>query len=172
MKNSLLKYILIYIVLVALQVFIFNNIQLNGFINPYIYVLFILILPFDVRGWWLLVLSFVLGLSIDLFEHTPGLHAAATVFMGFCRPGILRLVGEKEDLEPGQYPNIRDFGTLWFFTYSVILVFLHHLILFYLEIFRWNEFFITLLKVIINTALSTILIMIIQFLFYSKTKRT
>ena len=56
MKNSLLKYILIYIVLVALQVFIFNNIQLNGFINPYIYVLFILILPFDVRGWWLLVL--------------------------------------------------------------------------------------------------------------------
>ena len=171
MKISLLKYIIIYVVLVVLQVFILDNIQLNGFINPYIYILFILMLPFDISGWLLLILSFFLGLSIDLFEHTPGLHASATVFLGFCRPGIIRMVGEKEDLEPGQYPNIRDFGTMWFFTYTVILVFLHHLVLFYLEIFRLNEFFLTLLKVIINTAISTILIIIIQFLFYSRTKR-
>jgi len=171
MKLTLIKYIVIFVALVCAQVFLFDNIQLSGFINPYVYVLMILILPFDISGWLLLLISFFTGLSVDLFEHTPGIHASATVFMGFARPWIIRLVGKKEDLEPGQYPNIPDFGTLWFFTYTIILVFLHHLVLFYIEIFRLNEFFITLLKIIINTGITTILIIIIQFLFYSRSKR-
>ena len=171
MKLSLLRYIVIFVLLAASQVFLFNNIELSGYINPYIYVLFILILPFDISGWLLLLLSFFTGLTIDFFEHTPGIHAAATVFMGYLRPGIIRLVGEKEDLEPGQYPNIKDFGALWFFTYAVILVLLHHLALFYLEVFRFAEFFNTLLKTIVNTAITTVLILILQYLFYTKTKR-
>ncbi len=171
MKLSLLKYALAFIILVAAQVFVFDNVQFSGFINPYVYILFILMLPFDISGWLLLFLSFGTGLTIDLFSHTPGIHAAATVFMGFARPGIIRLVGRKEDLEPGQYPNIKDFGPLWFFTYAIILVFLHHLFLFYVEIFRFSEFFVTMLKVIVNTAISTLLIMMLQFLFYSRSSR-
>jgi hypothetical protein len=171
MKISVIKYIILFIILAAAQVFVFNNVHLSGFINPYIYVLFILILPFDISGWLLLLLSFFTGLTIDFFEHTPGIHAAATVFMGWARPAIIRLVGEKEDLEPGQYPNVKDFGALWFFTYSVILVLLHHTALYYIEVFRLSEFFNTLLKVVINTAITTVLIVIIQYLFYSRTKR-
>jgi hypothetical protein len=171
MKISPFRYSIIFIILVAAQVFVFDKIQLSGYINPYVYVLFVLMLPFDISGWLLLLLSFITGLSIDFFEHTPGIHAAATVFMGFARPGIIKLVGEKEDLEPNQYPNVRDFGALWFFTYSVLLIFLHHLVLFYLEVFRMNEFFTTFLKVLLNTALTTVLIMMIQFLFYKRTNR-
>lgn len=171
MKNSLLKYVLIFILLVSAQVFVFDNVELNGYINPYIYLLFILMLPFDIQRWLLLIVAFFTGLAVDMFEHTPGVHTAATVFMAFARPGIIRLVGRKEDLEPGQYPNARDFGALWFFTYAAILVFLHHLALFLVETFRLGEFFFILLKVVINTAISTVLIMMIQFLFYSKTKR-
>jgi rod shape-determining protein MreD len=171
MKLSLLKYLAIFLVLVVAQVFLFNNVQLSGYINPYIYILFILLLPFEITGWMLLILSFFTGLTIDFFEHTPGIHAAATVFLGWARPGIIQLVGKKEDLEPGQYPNIKDFGTLWFFTYCIIMVFIHHLVLFYIEVFRLSEFFFTLMKVVINTVMSTVLIMILQFLFYSKTKR-
>ena len=171
MKLSLFRYIVIFLLLAAAQVFLFNNIELSGYLNPYIYILFILILPFDISGWLLLLVSFFTGLTIDFFEHTPGIHAAATVFMGYARPGIIRLVGEKEDLEPGQYPNIKDFGALWFFSYAVILVLLHHVALFYLEVFRLAEFFNTLLKAIINTAVSTVLILVLQYLFYTKTKR-
>lgn len=171
MKNAILKYVVIFLLLVTAQVFVFDRIQLSGFINPYVYILFILMLPFDTRGLWLLVISFFTGLSVDFFEHTPGIHAAATVFLGFCRPGIIRLVGSRDEVESGQYPNIRDQGVLWFFTYTVILVFLHHLFLFFIEAFRFREFFFTLLKVIINTALSTLLIMFIEFLFYSRDKR-
>jgi hypothetical protein len=171
MRYPPLKYILIFIVLVAAQVFVFDKIQLSGFINPYMYVLFILMLPLDMKGLWLLLISFFTGISVDFFEQTPGIHAAACVFMGYARPGITRLVGAREATENASYPNIRDLGVLWFFTYTILLVFLHHLALFFIEAFRFTEFFFTLLKVIINTALSTILIMFLEFLFYSRDKR-
>jgi hypothetical protein len=150
------------------QVFIFNNIQVIGYINPQVYVLFILMLPFEISGFWLLTMAFMMGLSIDFFQHTPGMHAAASVVLAFLRPGVIRLVGKKDDLEPWQYPNIRDSGTMWFLAYTLILVFLHHLFLFYLEVARFSEFFQTLLKVLINTVLTSLIIMLIQFLFFSR----
>lgn len=168
MNSPLLRNIVRFILLLLAQVYIFDKIQINGFINPYIYIMFILMLPYDTRGWLLLVSSFAAGLTVDLFNQTPGMHAAASVFIAFCRPGIIRLVGRREDVQTGQFPNVRDTGPAWFISYTIIMVFLHHLLLFYLEIFRFNEFFITLLKVLINTILSTGLIMLIQFLFYGR----
>ena len=64
--NQILKNIIRFVVLVFIQVAILNNIQISGFINPYMYVLFILLLPFETPNWILLVLSFFLGLSIDI----------------------------------------------------------------------------------------------------------
>jgi hypothetical protein len=168
MNRKLVGNIARFILLAFAQIFIFNKIQVSGFINPQVYVLFILMLPFEISGFWLLSFAFLMGLTVDFFQHTPGMHAAASVTMAFLRPGVIRLVGRKEDLEPWQYPNVRDSGTLWFLTYSLILVFLHHLLLFYLEVFRFSEFTQTLLKVLINTVLTTLIIMLIQFLFYSR----
>ena len=102
------------------------------------------------------------------FQHTPGMHAAAAVFLAFCRPGIIRLVGRKEDVEPWQYPNVRDSGSMWFLAYTLILVFLHHSFLFFLEIFRLSEFLATMLKILTNTLLTTAIILVMQFLFYSR----
>jgi hypothetical protein len=168
MNRALFGNIARFILLVFAQVFIFNKIQITGFINPQVYVLIILMLPFQIRGFWLLTLGFFTGLSVDLFQHTPGMHAAASVFLAFARPGIIRLVGRKDDLEPWQYPNVRDSGAMWFLAYTLILVFLHHTTLFFLEVFRFSEFLQTFLKVMTNTALTTIIILVIQFLFYSR----
>ena len=170
MNKSLVSNIARFILLVLAQVYVFDKIQLTGYVNPQVYVLFILMLPFSISGFWLLAWSFAMGLTIDFFLHTPGMHAAASVFMAFCRPGVIRLVGKKEDLEPFQYPNVRESGSLWFLAYSTILVFLHHTFLFYLEVFRLGEFFQTLLKVLLNTVLTAMIIMIIQFLFFSRKK--
>jgi hypothetical protein len=133
-----------------------------------VYVLFILMLPFETSGFWLLFWGFSTGLTIDFFQHTPGMHAAASVTLAFLRPGVIRLVGRKDEPEPWQYPNVRDSGDMWFLAYTLILVFLHHLILFYLEVFRFSEFFVTLLKVFINSVLTTLIIMLIQYLFFSR----
>ena len=168
MNRRLVGNIIRFILLAFAQIYIFNKIQVSGYINPQVYVLFILMLPFEISGFWLLSFAFLMGITVDLFQHTPGMHAAASVLLAFLRPGVIRLVGKKEDLEPWQYPNVRDAGSLWFFTYVLILVFLHHLFLFYLEVARFSEFFHTLLKVLINTVLTSLIIMLIQYLFYSR----
>lgn len=72
-----------FIALVLIQVLIMNKVNFYGFLNPYIYILFILLLPFETPGWLLLVLSFSMGLTVDLFSGTLGLHAASSVFAGF-----------------------------------------------------------------------------------------
>jgi len=168
MNKKLAGNIIRFIALAFAQIYIFNKIQVNGYINPQVYVLFVLMLPFEISGFWLLSLGFLMGLSIDYFMHTPGMHAAATVTLAFLRPSVIRLVGKKEDVEPWQYPNVRDSGSLWFFAYTLILVFFHHLFLFYIEVFRFGEFFQTLLKVLVNTFLTSMLIMLIQYLFFSR----
>lgn len=154
-----------FVVLIIFQVLILNNVQLGGFINPYLYVLFILMLPIETPGWLLLLLSFAIGLSVDLFENTAGMHTSASVFMGFCRPYILRMISPREGFDRGSKLTIQKFGITWFLTYAGILIVLHHLALFYLEMFRFSGFFSTLLRVILSSVFTLGLVVITQFLF-------
>lgn len=171
MNNIVLKNIIRFIVLVLIQVFVLNNIRINGYVNPYIYVMFILLLPFETPGWLLLISSFALGLSVDIFSNTPGMNAAAAVLMAFCRPVVIRLLSGTKGIEAGEQPGIADMGFRWFFLYSFILIFIHHLILFYIEIFRFNELIDTFYRVIMSTTASLVLIIIIQYLFMQKDKK-
>ncbi len=159
------KNILRFIFLVFFQVLILNNVQLGGFINPYLYVFFILMLPFETPGWLLLLLSFLMGLSIDLFENTAGMHASACVFMAFCRPYLLKMISPREGFERSSTITVQKFGINWILTYSGILIFLHHSVLFYLEVFRFSSFFSTLLRVILSSAFTLGLVLITQYLF-------
>lgn len=158
------------IFLVFFQVVILNNIQLGGYINPYFYVLFILLLPFETPKWLLLISAFVLGLSVDMFSDTIGLHAAASVFMAYCRPGVLKIVSSRQEYEPGIQPIIRDLGFKWFFSYSLILVSVHHVILFYLEIFGFSEFFHTLLRIAPSIIFTMLLLILSQYVMYRHKK--
>jgi len=171
MSNILIKNIIRFIVLIIIQVFLLNKIQVSGYINPYIYILFILLLPIDIPKWQLLILSFLIGLCIDLFSGQLGVHAAATVFMGYLRPRVITLVGTMEDADPGLEPNLGNFGLLWFVAYASILVFMHHLVLFYIEVFRMSEFFSTLLRILISTLITLTLIIILEFLFGRRAVR-
>jgi hypothetical protein len=155
-------------VLILLQVLVLNQINLFGYLDPYIYVLFILLLPFETPGWLLLLSAFFLGLGIDMFSGTSGIHTAASVLMAFSRPWIIRFIGSTKEIETGMEPGIMDMGFSWFFIYSVILIFIHHLMVFYLEIFTFSEFFMTFLRVVVNTFFTLALIILAQFLFYSK----
>ncbi len=156
------------IVLVFFQVFMLNNIQLSGFINPYFYVLFILLLPFETPGWLLLTLGFLLGLIIDLFSNTPGLHASATVFMAFLRPLVLDYFAPRDGYVPGTFPRIFHYGFGWFFQYSAILILAHHFFLFYIEVFRISDFFLTLSRVILSSIFTIFLVTISQYFIYRK----
>jgi hypothetical protein len=165
-----LKYALIFVILVLLQVLVLNRINFSGYINPYLYVLFVLILPFETPGWLLLISAFLLGFSVDIFSNTQGMNAAASVFMAFCRPLVIRLVATPRELEPNMEPGIRDIGFRWFFSYSLILIFVHHLVLFYLEAFSFTQFFSTLLRTSLSMVFTLILVILSQYLFFMRKR--
>ncbi len=166
--NIIIKNIIRFILLVLVQVAILNNIQVSGYINPYVYVLFILALPFEIPKWLLLGVAFLLGLTIDIFSGTPGVNASASVFMGYLRPYILNLLSPRDGYEIGTSPNVSYFGFSWYFKYAVVLVFAHHIFLFFIEVFSFANIGATLLRIFISTILSLTLIFITEFFFSKK----
>jgi rod shape-determining protein MreD len=128
-------------------------------------VLFILLLPFDTPRWLLLLSGFLLGFVVDIFSHPLGLHAAATVFMAFLRPYVINIISAEDEFDPGLQPGLRDMGFTWFASYAVILVLMHHMIYFYLEIFRINEIATTLLRILLSTAVTVMLIILSLYIF-------
>ncbi len=162
------QYLVGFIVLILLQVLVLNNIQFSGFINPYIYVLLILLLPITIPGWLLIIVSFFLGLTIDMFTNTLGVHASATVFMAALRPAVLLALSNRGEYEQGAAPRISTMGLAWFFKYTIVLVFAHHLFLFFIEVFKFNSFYLVLWRTFLSTIFSTLIILLSQFVIFRK----
>lgn len=163
MINSVLRFSLIFVLLILLQVLLFNNIEFSGYVNPYVYIMFILLLPFEIPSWLLLVISFLTGLIIDFFCGSLGMHTSATVLAGFARPYVLRLIAPRDGYEPGSDPSMFVYGFGWFLIYSVLIVLIHHLVLFYLEVFRFADFFRTLLRVLLSSLFSVSFILLLEY---------
>lgn len=160
-----LKYSVMFIVLVLLQVLIFNQVHFSGYVNPYIYVLFILLLPLSTPRYLLLLSGFLIGLTVDVFSDSPGMHTAATVFIAFVRPGIIRAISVREE-DRHDYPGLKQNKFSWFLYYTSLMVVLHHAVLFYLEYFTFSHFFITLLRVLLSSLFSIFVIVLSQFLIF------
>ncbi|MBK5285381.1 MAG: rod shape-determining protein MreD [Bacteroidia bacterium] len=164
MRNKFVSNIIRFFLLVILQVVVFNNMQVGTYVNVFIYVAFILLLPFETPGGLLLLLALVMGLVNDIFGNTGGIHAAALVFMAFCRPGILKIVSPRDGYDLASSPTIASMGLGWFVTYSLILVFLHNFACFFLEAFRMSDFFFTLGKIILSTFVTVLLLITAQLI--------
>jgi hypothetical protein len=159
-----------FVFLVLLQILILNNIQLSGYINPYFYIYFLLLLPFETPRWLLLLSAFLLGISIDAFTNTFGLNAAACVLLAFLRPFVINAISTGTEFMIGHSPSLRNQGMKWFAYYAIILVFVHHFALFFLEIFRLTEFFQTLVRVILSSIFTLLLIFIAEYLSFARDK--
>lgn len=166
--NLYLLSIFRFVLLVLIQVLVLNHVRFGGYANPYLYVLFVLMLPYEIPGWLLLLSGFAMGYSIDLFSGTPGIHAASTVFLAFLRPTVLKLTVPKQEFESGKHPSIAHMGLQAFAAYAVLLVSIHHVFLYFLEIFRFSEILMTLLRAGLSSVLTLFLIIITQYLFYPK----
>jgi rod shape-determining protein MreD len=163
MINTVFRYSIIMLLLLLAQVLLFNNINMGGYINPYVYVMFILLLPVEIPSWILLLISFFTGLLIDFFSGTPGMNTGATVATGFVRPYILRIIAPRDGYEPNSAPSMVMYGFRWFLIYSLLTVSFHHFILFYLEVFRFADFFRTLLRIILSSFFTTSFILLIEY---------
>lgn len=172
MLNELVKHGLRFIGLILVQGLILKNMEVGFMINPFLYVLFVILLPFELPAWIGLVLAFLLGFFVDLFYGTMGMHMAACTLMGWARPAVLRFMMPRDGYEFGQQPTMQDMGRMWFLSYAAILIFIHHFLLFYIEIFSFREVGMTLLRVLISTMATLLLVVVTQFLFYRAPQRT
>jgi rod shape-determining protein MreD len=171
MINNLIRYPLLFIFFVLLQVLILNNIQLSGYINPYLYIIFILWLPIEMNRVLLMGVAMLMGLCVDIFSNSVGMHASACVFLAFCRPYVLQSLSPRDGYESDQVPDIKTFGLSWFLAYTATCVLLHHLFLFYVEVFRFSDFFSTLGRVLSSSLFTLVLVIISQLFRYSPSRR-
>jgi rod shape-determining protein MreD len=160
-----------FVLLVFIQVFLLKNITLYDLSTPYLYILFILLLPFGIPNALLFGLSFILGLTIDAFYDTPGLHAAACVLLAFVRVSFINITVQKEGFDNEPEPTVSIMGFRWFFTYAVVLTLIHHFFLFNLEVFRFSEIQYTLTRVVLSSVFTVFLMLISGLLFYRGRER-
>lgn len=166
MNSNLISNIFRFVGLLLLQVLILNNVNFQGYINPYLYLLFILLYPFNSNQSLFLFLSFLLGFSIDIFEDSGGIHAAACLVAAFIRPNLLRFsFGISYD-----HQNLRlaatPFGAK--LSYIFLMVIVHHFILFSLEMFSLNHIMIILKKTLFSGIFTLILVFLSLSLFSKK----
>ena len=168
MNSIVFTNIVRFIVLVLVQALVLNNINFLGYINPYIYILFILLFPIKNNRILFIFLSFLLGLSVDLFLDSGGVNAAASVTIAYIRPQFLKLVfGAAYEHQTVKLSQTEFSQRL---TYFVFLTLIHHLILFSLEVFNVSYTLIILKKTLFSSIFTIILCLLLTLLFSKKNK--
>ncbi len=167
--SILLRNIIRFVFLLLIQVFVLNKILIHQLVSPYLYMLFILALPFNLPRPVVMLLGFLMGISLDMFSNTMGIHAAACVFIAYLRPFIINILSPQGGFETTQKtPSMTSMGVSQFLIYAAVLVFLHHVVFFILEVFGFGNPLYLMLKILLSTAASLILIVLYELLFFTK----
>lgn len=168
MNSAVLLNIVRFVLLIAAQVIVFNNIDLFGYLNPLPYILFIMLYPVNTNKAAFLLASFFLGLTIDMFENSGGVHAAASLVLAYIRPAFFKFAFGLSY----EYQTIRINEKLSpeRFTFLFACVITHHIVLFLLEYFKFAFILDILLKTIFTTLFTLIVSIIIIYLFKPNKK--
>jgi len=157
--NKTIRLILLFVLLLILQVFVLNNINFLGYINPYLYIAFVFYFPIKNNRFSILLWSFLLGILVDFFSDSGGIHALAITTIAYLRLFFIRMFFKKL---PSDYIffdlQTEAFGKV--FNYIITLTVIHHFILFAFTNFSFQNFS----NVLINTLFSSIFTLILFFL--------
>jgi hypothetical protein len=170
--STLLKNIIRFVLLILLQVFVLDKIHLHQMVTPYLYYIFILWLPFNMNRNWQMLIAFLLGFTLDSFRHNPGFHTAACVLIAYIRPFLINLLIPQEGAD-GNYdePSPKSLGgNLQYFIYAAVLTIIHHSWLFLLEAWQFGNFWYFLVKTLLSSGISLLLIIVTELLFTRKQK--
>lgn len=159
-----------FLVLIPVQILVLEHMALFNLGFCFLYLLFVLLLPVELGHSKGMGIALGLGLVIDVFAATIGIHAAATVLLMFLRPFWLRVIIPRSGFEVNVLPSIANYGLVWFIVYAGPLVILHTLAFFFLEAAGSGLFWITLSKAGLTSVISLVFMITIQYLFYPKGK--
>lgn len=162
MNSALLVNISRFVLLLAIQIIIFNNMNFLGYISPFPYILFIILYPVNGNKSGLIASSFLLGITLDLFSNSGGIHATACLVLAYLRPSLFKFAFGLSY----EYQTIRlnDVVTPQRFTFIFLSVIIHHFTLFILEAFQLSYILDTLITTVLSTTFTIILCIIIIYL--------
>lgn len=158
---SIVRQVLFFVFLVLLQVLVLNNIAFSGYLNPYVYILFLLLLPVSMDRSYELLLAFALGFCIDIFENSGGVHIAATVLLSFFRRPIMSLASQKQgqDFEEIVIEKLPLTNQLIYFALAILL---HHFALFIIESFSFSDIGTILVRTLMSGLFTGLFIILVQ----------
>jgi rod shape-determining protein MreD len=160
------------IILLLVQVLVLKRISLPigdvGFLHFLVYPLFIMLFPINFSRYLLLLIALVYGLTVDMFYHSLGVHAAALVVMAYARNIVLNILAPYEGYKPDAKPYVGNMGVLWFIPYAAILLLIHHFSYFSLESFSLVYLFEISINTMMSLMVSVILVVIYMFIFRPK----
>lgn len=170
--SELVKNIIRFAMFILVQVVVLYQVPfLHRFITPYLYFLYILWLPFNMPRMALTFVGFLLGLTLDYFTKTPGLHAAPCALIAYIRPFLVNILIQQEGADKNyRSPSITSMGWAPYATLVFVLTFLHTSYLVLLEWLQFGSFFYFIGKVLSTTGVSLLLIFVTELLFYRKER--
>ncbi len=166
-SRTILINIFRWIVLLFVQIFLLRNLSFYNLSTPFIYVLFILILPFRTPNLLLFLIAFGTGLTLDTFYDTLGVHTTACVALAFVRILFISVSLNRDAIDDPE-PSLGNMGFKWFSIYAVLCTFVHHLVVFFLEAFKLTEFTYTLGRSLLSLVFTIFTVLLVEVIFQNR----
>lgn len=165
--NKIIYYTFIGFILVFLQVFVLNKILFYGYINPYLYIAFVFFFPIRENRFFFLFVAFLLGLIVDIFSDSGGIHIFSILTIAYLRLFFLKIYFRKTPIDfPFFNLQKEPFGKI--FNFTITLTIIHHLILFSLANFSFENFSNVLLNTFYSSIFTLVLFFIGNYIFIKK----
>ncbi len=170
MTKTWKKYSILFITTLLFQVLVLNHFEISRFVYPMMYVILILDLPVKINQFLVVAISILLGICLDALSDTFGLHTSSLILVAYIRPIVLKYIRPRDGYDKINQPTLREMGKFWYAEYALIILFIHHLWFFSFELFRMDLAGTIILKSLLSTIFSFILILLVQYLFYKPVK--
>lgn len=164
MSMNIIRYVFLSVLMVLLQVVVFNHIHLFGIAVPLVFIYVIIKLPLSLSTVWTLTVAFLLGLTVDIFSNTPGMNALACTVLAFIRRPVLSLYLPHGSDYVADEPSMRSFGPGLFMRYALSLVLLYSILSFVIEAFTLFDITYMVLRILSSTLLTFVLVLCIDSL--------
>jgi len=173
MNSRVISQVLAFLGYVLFHIFVARELVFGHLVFSYLYVGFLISLSPTITKSRLLLVGFLMGITIDLFEYSPGIHASACVLLAFLRPYLVSLLAARSNVDEDEIReiSIREISLPWLLIYSAILIFIHHLTVFLLEAWTGKLIWLSLQKAFLSTIFTLILFMIVQYLFFTSRRK-
>lgn len=172
MRRALTYFGVFVVTVILLQLFVFDSMRLSIYFSPLVYIGFVVLLPVNAKPVAMLLLGFMTGALVDIFEGTGGLHTAVTLWTAFSRRWWMFVTLGRDTVEEETVmPSVKSVGRKKFLRYITVVVGIHCLLCFSLEALTWTNYVQVLIKTFVSGAVTIGAVWVSSLIFTVKTRK-